>query len=349
MRCGAGRSVAKGTKGSMARWGFWATWRVGGSGVGVQSSGSWDIQSEEDSGEDSINCHFNRSRNISPPVSPTTETRLPVEDINQKFQQLQTAINAFSWPSTGTSASTLYVDVTAILEVLKSLLSHRLSDVLADEDALSKMNDLIETLADNTYALNNKAVKGQALVDFLANHPSDDNEKRITYVGIAAWKMMFDGSKTNQGVGAGIVLISLIENIHQLVFQIEKDCSNNQAEYDALIIGIEILLDMHVTTIQIFEYSQLVIKQVNGEFKCSAPGLEMYFSIASYLLTQFDNVTITHVPRIDNRSANLMAQLASGLKVPYGVNEQWVKVCWHQYFLKWHVDMWHDDNHKEVH
>ncbi|KAK2979852.1 hypothetical protein RJ640_000739 [Escallonia rubra] len=97
-------------------------------------------------------------------------------------------------------------------------------------------------------------------------------------------------------------------------------------KYEALIIGLEIMLDMHVTTVQISGDSQLVIKQLNGEFKCSAPGLEMYFSIASHLLTKFDDVIITHVPRIDNGSANVMAQLASGLRVPDGTNEQWVKV-----------------------
>ncbi|KAK2989457.1 hypothetical protein RJ640_023615 [Escallonia rubra] len=169
-------------------------------------------------------------------------------------------------------------------------------------------------------------MKGQALADFLANHPSDDTENGIIYVGITPWKMMFDGSKTSQEAGAGILLISPKGNTHKFSFQIEKDCSNNQAEYEALIIGLEILLDMRVTTMQISGDSQLVIKQLNGEFKCNALGLEMYFSIASYLLTKFDDVTITHVPKIDNGNANVMAQLASGLKVLDGINEQWVNV-----------------------
>ncbi|KAK2991165.1 hypothetical protein RJ640_015470 [Escallonia rubra] len=171
-----------------------------------------------------------------------------------------------------------------------------------------------------------KAVKGQALADFLANHPCNNPEGGVIYVDIAPWKMTFDGSKTSQGAGAGIVLISPDGNIHQFAFQIEKDCSNNQAEYEALIIGLEILLDMHITTVQISGDSQLVIKQLNIEFKCNAPGLEMYFSIATYLLAKFDDVTTTHIPRINNSSANVMAQLASGLKVLEGVDGQWVKV-----------------------
>ncbi|KAK2979952.1 hypothetical protein RJ640_017967 [Escallonia rubra] len=134
-----------------------------------------------------------------------------------------------------------------------------------------------------------KAVKEQALADFLASHPCNNPEDGVIYVGIAPWRMTFDGSKTSQGTSAGIVLISLDGNIHQFAFQIEKDCSNNQAEYEALIIGLEILLDMHITTVQISGDSQLVIKQLNREFKCNAPGLEMYFSIATYLLAKFDD------------------------------------------------------------
>ncbi|KAK2988291.1 hypothetical protein RJ640_000399 [Escallonia rubra] len=82
----------------------------------------------------------------------------------------------------------------------------------------------------------------------------------------------------------------------------------------------------NLSFLQIFGDSQLVIKQMNGEFKCSALDLEMYYNIASYLLIKFDDVTITHVPRIDNGSANVMAQLASGLRVPDKINDQWVKV-----------------------
>ncbi|KAK2970086.1 hypothetical protein RJ640_002579 [Escallonia rubra] len=74
-----------------------------------------------------------------------------------------------------------------------------------------------------------KAMKGQALADFLANHPCNNPEDGVIYVGIAPWRMAFDGSKTSQGAGASIMLISHDGNIHQFAFQIEKDCSNNQA------------------------------------------------------------------------------------------------------------------------
>ncbi|KAK2990923.1 hypothetical protein RJ640_021898 [Escallonia rubra] len=166
-----------------------------------------------------------------------------------------------------------------------------------------------------------KAVKGQALADFLADHPSDGIGRQMIYVGIIPWRMMFDGSKTSNGEGAGVVLISPTRNVHQYAFQIEKDCSNNQAKYEALIIDIKILLDLSKITVQIFGDSLLVIKQLAREFKCNACS-----SIASQILKKFDDVTITYVPRLNNGNANVVAQLTSGLRILDGVSEQWVKV-----------------------
>ncbi|KAK2991634.1 hypothetical protein RJ640_025117 [Escallonia rubra] len=161
-----------------------------------------------------------------------------------------------------------------------------------------------------------KAVKGQVLARFLADHPNKDTKEEELYVGIVPWKMMFDGSETSDGAGARVVFLSPVGFIHQFAFQITKDCSNNQAEYEALIIGLEMLLEMHVMYVHIFGDSQLVVKQINGKFKCCAVGLEINFSYAMYLLNKFDDAIITHVPRIENGDANLMAQLASRQLIP---------------------------------
>ena len=53
-----------------------------------------------------------------------------------------------------------------------------------------------------------KAVKGQALADFLANHPCDDMLEEVQYVALVPWKFYFDGSRDEQGAGVGIILES---------------------------------------------------------------------------------------------------------------------------------------------
>ena len=53
-----------------------------------------------------------------------------------------------------------------------------------------------------------KPVKGQALADFLANHPCEDVPHEAQYVALVPWKFYFDGSRAEQGTGVGIVLES---------------------------------------------------------------------------------------------------------------------------------------------
>ncbi|KAK2978425.1 hypothetical protein RJ640_002698, partial [Escallonia rubra] len=90
-------------------------------------------------------------------ISTVQQTSAPipvVDDINRKFLQLQSVISAFSCPWISTSASPSSVDAIVILNVFKSLLSHRLPNILANEDVVLKMNDLIDTLTENTSVLN---------------------------------------------------------------------------------------------------------------------------------------------------------------------------------------------------
>jgi hypothetical protein len=53
------------------------------------------------------------------------------------------------------------------------------------------------------------------------------------------WRMHFDGSHSNEGNGAGIILVSPAGKIHNLSYRLEFSCSSNAAEFEALLLGIE--------------------------------------------------------------------------------------------------------------
>ena len=69
-----------------------------------------------------------------------------------------------------------------------------------------------------------KAVKGQALADFLADHPCTDvtdfNESLI--LEVTPWKLFFDGSKSEQGVGIGVVLESPLGIKTQMALRLDQ-------------------------------------------------------------------------------------------------------------------------------
>ncbi|GKV13532.1 hypothetical protein SLEP1_g24528 [Rubroshorea leprosula] len=176
-----------------------------------------------------------------------------------------------------------------------------------------------------------KAVKRQALIDFLADNPcldvEADEEKGINLfsVSLVPWKLIFDGSSTETMSGAGVVVISSFGLKTQMSFQLDFDYTNNQAEYEALIIGLEMLVELKVSMVEVIKDSQLVLKQLSGEYKCTSLALAPYFALAVQLLEEFDDVSIRHVPRDQNYEANEMAQIASGLQIPEGAR---IKMRW---------------------
>jgi hypothetical protein len=99
-----------------------------------------------------------------------------------------------------------------------------------------------------------KAIKGQALANFLAAHPilddfpiDDDLPDEVVFtttVSNPTWQMYFDGACRKSGAGAGVMFVTPDEAILPYSFTLTSAVSNNAAEYEALIIGLEIAHNM---------------------------------------------------------------------------------------------------------
>ena len=72
--------------------------------------------------------------------------------------------------------------------------------------------------------------------------------------------LKFDGSSTENSVGAEIVIISSKGIKTTLSFNLAFKYTNNQAKYEALVTGFEILLELRAQEVYIIEDSQLVVR-----------------------------------------------------------------------------------------
>uniref|UniRef100_A0A2N9GV74 Reverse transcriptase domain-containing protein n=1 Tax=Fagus sylvatica TaxID=28930 RepID=A0A2N9GV74_FAGSY len=92
-----------------------------------------------------------------------------------------------------------------------------------------------------------KAIKGQALANFLADHPipadwellDDFPDEDVLYTEILLpWMMFFDGAACCEESGVGVVFVSPQKHMLPFAFRLNESCSNNVAEYQALIAGL---------------------------------------------------------------------------------------------------------------
>ena len=88
--------------------------------------------------------------------------------------------------------------------------------------------------------------------------------------------------------------------------------TNNQAKYQALIKGLELLREVHADAVEVFGDSMLVINQLIGSYECGSEVLITYFEKSVRLLKEFKDFRLEHIPRLYNEEANRLAQHASG-------------------------------------
>lgn len=86
--------------------------------------------------------------------------------------------------------------------------------------------------------------------------------------------------------------------------------TNNQAEYEGLLKALEVAMDFGFAHVEVRSDSELLVKQVTGAWNVNDPQLREYRIRARELLDQFDDWTLSHVPREINDRADKLANEA---------------------------------------
>ncbi|MDD4178736.1 MAG: ribonuclease HI family protein [Candidatus Margulisbacteria bacterium] len=106
--------------------------------------------------------------------------------------------------------------------------------------------------------------------------------------------------------GIGVVIRNDKEVLLEVADYIGKT-TNNIAEYMAFIRGLEEALDMGERSIEVFCDSELLVKQMNGEYKVKNEGLTPLFLHAQSLAKKFKHCRVNYIPREENAQADKLA------------------------------------------
>jgi len=88
------------------------------------------------------------------------------------------------------------------------------------------------------------------------------------------------------------------------------EATNNVAEYQALLLALDQLEMLNAKNVIIRSDSQLMVRQLNGEYRVKNSGIRPLFQEAKIRLCEFPNVTLEHIPRDQNKEADRLANQA---------------------------------------
>ncbi|XP_075649982.1 uncharacterized protein LOC142620504 [Castanea sativa] len=156
------------------------------------------------------------------------------------------------------------------------------------------------------------SVKGQVLTDFIAEF-SPRSTDVVCLVEVRPWKVFVDGASNTAGAGVGIVVITpeglKLEHLFRLGFR----ASNNEAEYEALLTGLRVVMDLGAKEVEVYSNSLIVVNQGQGNFEAKDPQMIEYLRLVKQTVGNFSNVKIERVARGQNRHVDSLATLASSI------------------------------------
>jgi ribonuclease HI len=155
-----------------------------------------------------------------------------------------------------------------------------------------------------------KAIKSQVLADFVAEWV--DTQLPIAPIQPKLWTMYFDGSLMKTGAGAGLLFISPLGRHLRYVIRLHFPALNNVAEYEALVNGLRIAVELGVWRLDARGDSQLVIDQVMKNSHCHVRKMEAYCDEVRRLEDKFYGLELNHIARRYNETSDELAKIASG-------------------------------------
>jgi ribonuclease HI len=197
--------------------------------------------------------------------------------------------------------------------------SFPLGEIIHNPDAAGRIAKWsVELMGETLAYAPRKAVKSQILADFVAEWT--DTQLPPPQIQAECWTLYFNGSVMKTGAGAGLLFVSPHGEHMRYAVRLHFPASNNMAEYEALLCGLKIAIEIGVKRLDVRGDSQLVIDQVMKNASCHDDKMEAYCKAARALEDKFYGIELNHVPRRYNEEADELAKIAFGrITVPPNV------------------------------
>ncbi|XP_034681044.1 uncharacterized protein LOC117910982 [Vitis riparia] len=158
------------------------------------------------------------------------------------------------------------------------------------------------------------SMKGQVMADFVLEYSrrpiqrKEPSEKEW-------WTLLVDGASRSSGSGVGLLLQSPTGEHLEQAIRLGFPASNNEAEYEAILSGLDLALALSISSLQVYSDSQLVVRHVQKEYEAKDARMARYLTKVRDTLQRFTEWTIEKIKRTKNGRADALAGIAASLPI----------------------------------
>ena len=149
------------------------------------------------------------------------------------------------------------------------------------------------------------AIKAQALANFVTEFTIADQDPKTNY-----WMVYTNRLLAASIRGVGVILLSPKKDILRYRVQLQFPATNNEAEYEAVLTSLRIAKALSVRNLKLNSDSKLVVRQITNKYKAKEDRMKRYLTLTNQLVSNFDDVKITQVPREENLEVDEVDRLA---------------------------------------
>ncbi|RVW75599.1 hypothetical protein CK203_059087 [Vitis vinifera] len=154
----------------------------------------------------------------------------------------------------------------------------------------------------------------QVMTDFVLeysqrpNQHQESNEKEW-------WTLRVDGASRSSRSGVGLLLQSPTGEHLEQAIRLGFPTSNNEAEYEAILSGLDLALALSVSKLRVYSDSQLVVRHIQEEYEAKDARMAQYLTKVKDTLQQFTEWTVEKIRRTENGRADALAGIAASLPI----------------------------------
>ncbi|KAL2232807.1 UNVERIFIED_CONTAM: Ribonuclease HI [Sesamum indicum] len=194
------------------------------------------------------------------------------------------------------------------------LTNHPLKDVMSRPEASGRLIKWAIKLGQYDIDYQPRtAQKAQVLADFVIKLSNDPELPHTAEGHDSKWMLHVDGSSNTNNGGAGILIQEPKEVEIEVAACLSFPVTNNEVEYEALILGLELAHEAGARDLEVFMDSQLIALQIEGTYETREKTITSYREIVKRLMSKFDKCSILLVPRAENDKADALSKFRAAM------------------------------------